>query len=263
MGDFESERPSRESDFYWDNTDFSRRLRYSMAGKKGAANLGLRNAADAEQMEKDGASREDIWRTTGWWRGRDGKWRVEIPDVKRKRWDGDPEERHFTGGGEDFYRYRLTELIDEGDFLKAYPQARDIVVEFHKNMPANVGGNFNEATLTIKMPQKFHLTTDWAKEGLGDGKSAELNEAGRKTIVHELQHAIQWFEGFAKGGSPTEPVRPYALDGETGHALSVFGEAVGLDPTNDRHLLNIANWAQKITSDYTKGDVPQRIVESF
>ncbi len=31
MGDFESERPSRESDYYWNNTDFSRRLRYSRA----------------------------------------------------------------------------------------------------------------------------------------------------------------------------------------------------------------------------------------
>ena len=31
MGDFESERPSRESDYYWNNTDFSRRLRFSRA----------------------------------------------------------------------------------------------------------------------------------------------------------------------------------------------------------------------------------------
>ena len=76
--------------------------RYSIAGRKGAENMGIKGAAEAEAMEKAGLGREEIWRKTGWWRGRDGKWRVEIPDVKRDAWHGDPEERHFTGGGEDF-----------------------------------------------------------------------------------------------------------------------------------------------------------------
>ena len=245
----------------FDNTNPD--IRYSIGGVRGASALGIRGVADAEAMEKDGMGREDIWRKTGWWRGKDGKWRVEIPDVKRKAWNGDPEERHFTGGGEDFYRYKLTEIVRDNGLFDAYPSLKKIKVEFHKNMPANIGGNFNEETLTIKMPQKFHLAIDWAKEGLGDGKSAELNEAGRKTIVHELQHAIQLFEGLAKGGSPTEPVRPYALDDKTGHALSVFSEAVGMDPTNAGELAIIAYWAKKIASDQIGDDVPKRLAEKF
>lgn len=240
-----------------------RKLLFSIGGRSGAKNLGIGKMDEAEAMEKSGADRKDIWRKTGWWRGKDGKWRVELPDVRRGKWHGDPEERHFRGGGEDFYRYNLTELIEDGDFLKAYPQARKIKIEFHKNMPENVGGNFNEQTLTIKLPQKYQILTDYAKAGLGEGKAASLNEAGRKSIVHELQHAIQLFESFAKGGSPTEPVRHYALDGNTGHALSVFGESIGMDPANRKHLAIIANWAQKITSDYTRDDVPKRIVEKF
>ena len=245
----------------FDNTNPD--IRYSIGGVRGASALGISGVADAEAMEKDGIDREDIWRKTGWWRGKDGKWRVEIPDVKRKAWHGDPEERHFTGGGDDFYRYKLTEMVRDNGLFDAYPSLKKIKVEFHKNMPANIGGNFNEETLTIKMPQKFHLTIDWAKEGLGDGKSAELNEAGRKTIVHELHHAIQLFEGLAKGGSPTEPVRPYALDGKTGHALSVFSEAVGMDPTNAGELAIIAYWAKKIASDQIGDDVPKRLAEKF
>ena len=237
--------------------------RYSIAGKVAASNMGIKGAADAEAMEKAGADREDIWRKTGWWRGKDGKWRFELPRMRRGAWHGDPEERHFTGGGDDFYRYRLTELVENDDFFKAYPQAKKITVEFHKGMPTNVGGNFNEATLTIKLPQKYQVITDYAKYGLGEGKAAGLNEAGAKTIEHELQHAVQLFESFAKGGSPSDPVRPYALDGDTGHALSVFAEANGMDVTNDRHLAIIASNAQKIASDQTRGEMPKRLVEAF
>ncbi|MBR4617070.1 MAG: hypothetical protein IKO55_15790, partial [Kiritimatiellae bacterium] len=234
-----------------------------VGGRVAASNMGIKGAAEAEAMEKTGADREKIWRETGWWKGKDGKWRFELPRMRREAWHGDPEERHFTGGGDDFYRYRLTELVKNDDFFKAYPQAKKITVEFHKGMPTNVGGNFNEATLTIKLPQKYQVITDYAKYGLGEGKAAGLNAAGAKTIEHELQHAVQLFESFAKGGSPSDPVRPYALDGDTGHALSVFAEANGMDVTNDRHLAIIASNAQKIASDQTRGEMPKRLVEAF
>jgi len=237
--------------------------KFAVGGRVAASNMGIKGAAEAEAMEKTGADREKIWRETGWWKGKDGKWRFELPRMRRGAWHGDPEERHFTGGGDDFYRYRLTELVKNDDFFKAYPQAKKITVEFHKGMPTNVGGNFNEATLTIKLPQKYQVITDYAKYGLGEGKAAGLNAAGAKTIEHELQHAVQLFESFAKGGSPSDPVRPYALDGNTGHALSVFAEANGMDVTNDRHLAIIASNAQKIASDQTRGEMPKRLVEAF
>ena len=237
--------------------------RFAVGGRVAASNMGIKGAAEAEAMEKTGADREKIWRETGWWKGKDGKWRFELPRMRRGAWHGDPEERHFTGGGDDFYRYRLTELVENDDFFKAYPQAKKITVEFHKGMPTNVGGNFDEATLTIKLPQKYQVITDYAKYGLGEGKAAGLNAAGAKTIEHELQHAVQLFESFAKGGSPSDPVRLYALDGDTGHALIVFAEANGMDVTNDRHLAIIASNAQKIASDQTRGEMPKRLVEAF
>ena len=59
-------------------------IRPSIGGRKGAERLGVGKAADAEAMEKAGASREEIWRKTGWWRAKDGKWRVEMPDIRTK-----------------------------------------------------------------------------------------------------------------------------------------------------------------------------------
>ena len=59
MGDFESERPSRESDYYWNNTDFSRRLRFSRAMVNGRETavaegypLSIREARDPDKVLK-------------------------------------------------------------------------------------------------------------------------------------------------------------------------------------------------------------------
>ncbi len=54
-------------------------IRYSIVSEKGAAALGIGRLDDAKVLERSGASREDIWRKTKWWRAKDGKWRVEIP----------------------------------------------------------------------------------------------------------------------------------------------------------------------------------------
>ena len=49
--------------------------RYAIAGTAGAARMGIRTNADAEAMERSGATREEIWRETGWWKWNDGEWR--------------------------------------------------------------------------------------------------------------------------------------------------------------------------------------------
>lgn len=63
--------------------------RASMAGPK-AKTASSKNLALAEAMEEDGASREEIWRKTGWIRGADGQWRFEVDDSKAEfRTNGD------------------------------------------------------------------------------------------------------------------------------------------------------------------------------
>lgn len=72
--------------------------RASMAGPK-AKTASSKNLALAEAMEEDGASREEIWRKTGWIRGADGQWRFEVDDSKAEfRPNGD--ERLLTEDSE-------------------------------------------------------------------------------------------------------------------------------------------------------------------
>lgn len=53
--------------------------RYSYAGRA-AKTADTGRLAQAEEMEKQGRSNEEIRQETGWFRGRDGKWRFEIDD---------------------------------------------------------------------------------------------------------------------------------------------------------------------------------------
>ena len=168
--------------------------RYSIAGRGGAANLGLKGAAEAEAMEKSGADREDIWRTTGWWRGRDGKWRVEIPDAKRLGFKGDLRTRHFDG----HTSFRLNELVYADALEKAYPEMfgdGSGMVLIHVNDDTGFTAAYSPSLDTIEIPRNMLITGKYA-----DGKDwAHLSESGLSMVVHEIQHAIQKRERFATG----------------------------------------------------------------
>ena len=228
--------------------------KFSVVGARGAGNLGVKGMADAERMEKDGADRTEVWRKTGWWRGVDGKWRFELPRLRRMEFEHDPETRHFTSGGYDFYRYRLTELIRDCDLFKAYPEMRNVVVEFHAGLPKGFQGVFDGATLTIKLPQKFLLRTDYTKWDLGDGKSSQLNEAGLKEIEHEVQHAVQLFEGLAVGGSPS--------DSDIGQYIRLAGE---VEARNVKFRAQMTPEERAATPPWETEDVPaeRQIVRGF
>jgi len=189
--------------------------RYSIAGRQGAERLGLKGAAEAEAMEKNGADREHIWRTTGWWRGKDGKWRVEIPDVpdifdsknwpEGKRTDEQPEVKakidEFQRRIKDLHpaeelheiqdlQIQEAELHDLrlGDFLKghpllkAYPELAEWTVNGH--VPPGTGTK----AATYVSQKRINIGSNFS----------QTNEA-RSIFLHELQHAIQAIEGFAPG----------------------------------------------------------------
>ena len=122
--------------------------RYSIVGRVGAANMGIGGMAEAESMEKNGAEREEIWRKTGWWRGNDGKWRVELPDVKMKN-----ERELFAALVENRNDTTLGRIMDAPELFKAYPQLKDtrIILSPETVNPGEPGGWYdrvkNEITL--------------------------------------------------------------------------------------------------------------------
>ena len=169
-------------------------IRFSLDGERGAAaadkaeerTIRMDNLSVAKDMEKNKKKAKAIKAATGWERGADGKWRYEMPDAKIK-------DTIDVGGGQIVKRYeddmlwnggKLSNAIDAPELFKAYPQLKDVRIDtdaIMNDMPSN--GEYNSKTNTITI-------------------HAEELKYMNSILNHEIQHAIQDIEGFAKGGSP-------------------------------------------------------------
>lgn len=204
--------------------------RYSYAGTN-AANADLEALEVAKGMAEKNVSAETIRQATGWFQGADGKWRFEIDDSGMRysaRGDlnyGDPDywryrelldklEREMLGIGSeavteaeraeyeelapryrDFYLQpgvrgdgsatatRLSDYIQHDELFEQYPQLRDARLVF-EDMEDGKQGSYNPDTNTITLSESL--------------QNSERDDA----LVHEIQHAIQEAEGFARGASP-------------------------------------------------------------
>lgn len=138
-------------------------------------------------MEGAGKDAKAIKMATGWERGADGKWRYEIPDSKLSDMTdvdgkGTMVKRHeedmlWTSG-------KLGDVVDAPELFKAYPELKNVRLEtdtMMNDLPSN--GEFSPSTNTIT------IHSDNLKY---------LNSI----LNHEIQHAIQHIEGFARGGNP-------------------------------------------------------------
>ena len=166
---------------------FSPAKRHSIAGNVGAANMGIKGAAEAEAMEKAGKDREEIWRTTGWWRGTDGKWRVEIPDFTLKM---ETIGKEANESDPDYFvrKRKLSDIITDTQLFDAYPELKKITVQTPHHDTFGDGGVMGD----YNGKRQIRLNM-WAMQ--------YDPESVRKTLAHEIQHAIQRIEGFAKGGN--------------------------------------------------------------
>ncbi len=204
--------------------------RYSYAGTN-AANADLEALEVAKGMAEQNVSAETIRQATGWFQGADGKWRFEIDDSGMRysaRGDlnyGDPDywryrelrdklERDMLGIGSeavteaeraeyeelapryrDFYLQpgvrgdgsatatRLSDYIQHDELFEQYPQLRDARLVF-EDMEDGKQGSYNPDTNTITLSESL--------------QNSERDDA----LAHEIQHAIQEAEGFARGASP-------------------------------------------------------------
>ena len=179
----------------------------------------LNVAREMEDAKKDAKA---IKLATGWERGADGKWRYEIPDLKyfgkgdagykkargkqpwSKELDGlsdkifdgeelsEPEYKRFDelAQKEDDFKTdylnrekpHLADWVENDELFKAYPDLKRVNVVFNDQLPANHGGSYNEREHTIVVNTNY----------VGDIDSV---------LAHEVQHAIQRIEGFARGGN--------------------------------------------------------------
>ena len=195
--------------------------RFSYAGKN-ANGANLDSLREAQEMQAAGADMESIRKATGWHEGMDGKWRWEIDDSKmeyhragdalfgrnhpeyaeqqrleQKMLYGeltDAEQAKLRALTETWGRERsrlservergnarLEDVLDHEELFRAYPQLRHVRVVFDET-PKGVLGSFSAEGNQITI-------------------SEELRDAPQDVLIHEIQHAIQNAEGFAKGSN--------------------------------------------------------------
>ena len=179
--------------------------------------------SNAEQMLSEGKDAEEIRKETGWFKGVDGKWRFEISDKDAKlKVDMKPfskedinelnknfnimaastEEKGFLfsekerneareknreifqkNGLENMIYYAEDILLHEKLF-SAYPNLKNVIVRFETD--SSYAGSYYEYVIKVNIQEN------------------NTPEKLRKTLLHELQHAIQEEENFARGGNPSE-----------------------------------------------------------
>ena len=140
------------------------------------ANRELLNEAQA--MAAEGKMQREIYEKTGWRRGADGKWRFEIPDNLDKI---DIKKLQST---KQFFT--LGEIYDNKKLYEAYPFLREVTIQKEKLDGNRLGYSEGDYLIVIDSD-----VDEWFTPG---------------TIIHELQHIIQNYEGFASGGN-TRQVR--------------------------------------------------------
>lgn len=195
-----------------------------LAGQRAAvANLDKLNRA--REMHSQGMDEEDIWKETGWLLGRDNKWRFEIPD--------DLDKIDFTPLFKDEYHIAsLKDIYNNPRLYEAYPSLATCNVELIDKFDDNTWGSFEVARypsgksliLGIKLNKKFIKSTP---------------DKMKETLVHEIQHVIQEYEDFARGGNLTKGFDNYYRLGGEQEARETAARAASY--TGSKHRINDLN----------------------
>lgn len=140
----------------------------------------LTNFTAAKLMDSQGQNPEKIWEETGWFKGPDGEWRMEIPDTKASlKPEGILKLRQQR-------EVRMRELLDHPALYRAYPDAGGILVyspaKQDSDIAAHTAAGIVMGSSLMERPGR-HV------------------ESGLSILLHEVQHWIQDREDFARGSN--------------------------------------------------------------
>lgn len=168
---------------------------------------------EAQTMESEGKSADEIYKATGWFKGLDNKWRFEIKD----NFEG----IDFTPLlGDDDHQVTLKEIYKNPKLYKAYPFLRNLKV-----YPNDFGGDNG------KRGRTGTLQDDSPYIELNENLMRNEPERIKETLTHEIQHIIQAVERFAAGGARTtarkliaEEIQRIAQSEDTGDVEALSSE---------------------------------------
>jgi hypothetical protein len=156
----------------------------SYAGERAQMPQFMRDSLEtAQAMAAAGKTSEEIRAVTGWFPGKyDGKMRWEIPD-EGATWT--EVARGLLEGTEE-KSAKLGDVLRHDALFDAYPDLKDAAVSVQ-----SLGASDSTAEW-VPYANAVILNRDILRDG---GNTLSV-------VLHELQHAIQGIEGFAKGASP-------------------------------------------------------------
>ncbi|MDY0036719.1 MAG: LPD38 domain-containing protein [Zoogloea oleivorans] len=220
-------------------------IRFSFAGRT-AQTADQYALAAAQRRIALGENAETVRQDTGWHRGNDGKWRFEISDDQaRVAVGGANAAEIYDAALLDGEVVRVADVLDHPQLFAAYPHLADVRVEL---LPA-----------VIRAQARYQHS---AHTGAG---RLQINprikrEAMAKTLLHELQHGIQFREGFAVGGSP----EAFASDSEEQGADTyrrLAGEVEARNVETRRQMT--PEQRRAIAPDYTSDTMPGDVLVTF
>ena len=279
-------------------------VRFSFAGES-ALNADNKMLQKAKEMYDDFESSEDIRKETGWHRGTDGKWRFEIDDSRMKVFtDGDalfrkahPEyvrlqdlyEKFWKGDISDAEQKELTDLNETWGSEKArlhtrllrgnahladiiqhdvlfenYPQLAEVTVKI-----GDLDGLNGASGAYVVNGSEIRIDEDLFKD--------EYRTAKRDgTLAHEIQHAIQDIEEFAKGANldtlsvaadRTEAkatTASYRYEAASDNLLDALEEAGYFDKYGDDVDITSEDELARIKNEYKGSDSKiEKLVDEF
>ena len=157
-------------------------IRYSFAGEN-SKTADLTALQKAKALLEDGASSEEIRKTTGWFKGYDGLWRYEISDKDALLLDNDKFETHYTDDGS-YFTAKLSDVLEHRKLFEAYPQLKDITLIIQQTEFGTDGVSFPKDNQIVLNRTLFQRITKEYTNFL----------AGKQNRVKEIENTPEYKE---------------------------------------------------------------------
>ena len=194
------------------------------------ANVMMDSLGIAKSMETAGKEAKAIKLATGWERGADGKWRYEMPDLEIKAKHGIRKKfqlKNLISDNTLFTEYPILKdatviyeklsdkergyviyVNDKPEIhitIDAYKQQNPVIAkgieDFAENYPEIAEAVVLTGDLSGLTPEQRTIFMDELAPLFKNNPQFTDKVGGRNILVHEIQHVIQYEEGFATGGN--------------------------------------------------------------
>lgn len=158
----------------------------------------LAKAKDLEMVGGNAGPAGEIRQQTGWFKDEAGDWKYEISDHESAIKLTEPNAKQVYTGPYDpddpprwLSQMKVTDALEHDDLLAAYPWLKDVDLFKDSRMGHAEAAQFEGGY--------SNPPSEWAIRTGGDPTKRGFHH---RTLMHEVQHAIQEYENHARGGNP-------------------------------------------------------------